>query len=54
MICEIRNNNTEVVLSHITIGDIITFVRVCLSRNKEIVFNKPLELQVESKIDEQK
>lgn len=41
MICEVRNNNTEVALSHVTFGDIIAFIRVWLSKDKEIVFNDP-------------
>jgi hypothetical protein len=48
MICEVRNSNTEVVLSNITIGDILAFIRVWLSKDKEIVFAKPDESMVES------
>ncbi len=47
MICEIRNNNTEVALSNITFGDIIAFIRVWLSKDKEVVFSEPVE-QAES------
>lgn len=48
MICEVRNNNTEVVLSNITIGDILAFIRVWSSKDKEIVFSEPDESMVES------
>lgn len=48
MICEVRNSNTEVVLSNITIGDILAFIRVWISKDKEIVFAKPNESMVES------
>lgn len=49
MICEvkIKNNKTEVSLSHVTFGDIIAFIRVWLSKDKEVVFSEPVE-QTES------
>lgn len=48
MICEVRNDNTEVVLSNITIGDILAFIRVWLSKDREIVFTKPDDPMAES------
>ena len=48
MICEVRNNNTEVVLRNITTGDILAFIRVWLSKDKEIMFAKPDESMAES------
>lgn len=41
MICEVRNNNTEVVLSHITLGDILTLIYLIFHKDKEVVFTKP-------------
>lgn len=48
MICEVRNNNTEVALSHMTLGDILAFIRVWLSKDKEVVFTMPIESMAES------
>ena len=39
MICEVRNNGQEVVLSHVTFGDVIAFIKVWLSKNKEVSLN---------------
>lgn len=41
MICEVRDNGQEVVLSHVTFGDIIAFIKVWLSKNKEVGFTRP-------------
>jgi len=40
MICEVEENS--VTLSHVTIGDIMSFIKVWLGRNKQVlVFENP-------------
>ncbi len=43
MICEIRDNGREVVLSHPTLGDVFALLMVCFSKGKEIAFTRPEE-----------
>ena len=40
MICEIRNNNNEVVLKHITFHDVLAILYLWLHKDKEIAFSK--------------
>lgn len=41
MICEVRNNNTEVVLRHITFHDVLAILYLWLHKDKEIAFSRP-------------
>ncbi len=42
MICEIDEIRGEVILSNVTLNDILSFLKVWLGRNKqEIVFGRP-------------
>ena len=47
MICEVRNNGNEVVLRHVTIGDIFTLAKHLFQKDKEVVFTRPIEEQKE-------
>ena len=41
MVCEVRENGTEIALSHVTVGDVITFAKLLFQKDKEVVFHKP-------------
>lgn len=41
MICEVRNNGTEVVLSNVKVGDILAMVGVFIHKDRELVFHRP-------------
>lgn len=43
MICEVRENGKEVVLSHVTIGDVIAMAKLLFQKDKEVSFRKPEE-----------
>lgn len=45
MICELRDNGNEVVLSHVTVGDILTLTKLLFQKDKEVVFTRPTEEQ---------
>lgn len=41
MICEVRKDNNEVVLSKPTLGDILAVIDIYIHKHKEIVFSRP-------------
>lgn len=41
MICEIRNNNNEVVLRNPTFSDVLAILYLWLHKDKEIAFSRP-------------
>lgn len=43
MVCEVRENGKEVVLSHVTVGDVAAFVKLFFLKDKEVVFTRPDE-----------
>lgn len=43
MICEVRENGREVVLHDPKLGDVIALLKLCFSKDKEIVFTRPEE-----------
>lgn len=43
MICEIRNNESEVVLKNATFRDVLAVVHIWLHKDTEIAFSKPEE-----------
>ena len=43
MTCEVRNNNTEVVLRDVKVGDVLALARLIIQKDKEVVFTRPQE-----------
>lgn len=43
MICEVRNNNSEVILKNPTISDIFAFIYLLFHKDKEVCFTNPQE-----------
>jgi hypothetical protein len=41
MICEINNNQNEVVLKNATFSDVLAVIYIWLHKDKEIAFEKP-------------
>ena len=45
MICEIRNNEQEVVLRNPTFSDVLAVLYLWLHKDREIAFSKPEEVE---------
>ena len=43
MICEYKEDEKQVILTHITISDLLCFIYLLFHKNKEIVFSNPAE-----------
>lgn len=41
MICEVRNEGKQIVLSHVTVGDILAFLNILIHKDREVVFTAP-------------